>query len=98
MIEDTKCWIERRQQSVQQRGQTEKQDEPGPLNTCFALQGGGGDERQRNDPESACQLDRGPDGECSGAVFGSRADDGTSVVNGEGRPQTELGLGHVKGI
>ena len=98
VIENTKSWMECRRSSVQQRGKTEEQDEPGPLNTGFALQGDGGDQRQRNDPEGPRQFDGGPDGERGGAVFGGGADDGTGVVNGESRPETELRLRHVKRV
>ena len=83
---------------VEQRGQTEKQDEPGPLDAGFTLQGDRGDERERDDPESAGEFDGGADGESGGAVFGGGAYDGTGVVNGESRPEPELRLGHVQGV
>ena len=90
--------MKRREKRVQQGGQAEKQDEPGPLDARFGLEGKGGDEGKRNDPEGASKLDGGGDGERAGAIFRGSTNDGAGVVDGQRGPQAELLLGHVEQV
>src|ERR1035437_9296783 len=73
---------------VRHRGETEEQDEPGPLTfnrpagrAILAAYDNRRPEGHGDDPEGAREFHGGADGEGDRAVLRSRADDGTGVVN-----------------
>src|SRR5580704_1760236 len=74
------------------RGEQEKEDEPGELNAGTVVLDGRGSEGQRHDPKRAREFNGGANDQCLRAVFRGGADHGTSVVNRERGPQAELRL------
>src|SRR5579859_1540676 len=86
----------RGQQRVQQGGETEKQDEPRPLDARLALQEDCRRGRERHNPQRARQLDCGAHRQGDRAVFRGCAHHGAGVVDRQRRPQAELRLAHVQ--
>ena len=87
--------LRKRQAGIQDHGEHEQQDEPRDRDfaaTALAEEGGG-DECQRNDPQRAGAFDQRRRLKRLRPVGGAGSDDGTGVVNRDGRPFAELELG-----
>src|ERR1700735_3900411 len=81
---------QRREVGVHYCGETEEQNEPGPLNLALVFFYDGGSQGKRNDPKRASKLYGGADHQARRAVTGGGADHRTGVVNGQSGPQSKL--------
>src|SRR5882762_2146553 len=83
-------------QSVQQRSNAKKQNEPGTLDARLALEHDRSRHGQRDNPKRTGELDGGADSQRRWPVFRGGADHRTSVVNRQRRPEPKLALAHMQ--
>src|SRR5581483_10563295 len=95
-MKDVICRSERRNVGIDERGEAEKQDEPGPLNSRMRTAKHGRSQAEGDDPERAGEFHGGANDQGGGSEAGGCADHGTGVVDGQSGPQSELLLGKVQ--